>query len=120
MLTIYQKDKHASYIAMQELNFGFTHEEMALISLLLYTKAKRGYHKALYKEYKLLLPSKRSVKWLSFIYTLTLILHKASTKANITFNYTESTLEIKSNKSLYLAKENLLEMKKPSGLEIIL
>ncbi len=120
MLTIYQKDKHASYIAMQELNFGFTHEEMVLISLLLYAKAKRGYHKLLYKEYKLLLPSKKSIKWLSFIYTLTLILHRASTKARIAFNYTKYTLEIKSNKSLYLAKENLWEMKKPSGLEIIL
>ena len=120
MLTIYQKDKHASYIAMQELNYGFIHQEMVLISLLLYSKVKRGYHKELYIQYKELLPSKKTIKWLSFIYTLTLILHKASTKANIKFRYTHNRLEIKSDKSLYLADESMREMKKPKNLEIIL
>jgi exopolyphosphatase/guanosine-5'-triphosphate,3'-diphosphate pyrophosphatase len=120
MLTIYQKDKHASYIAMQELNYGFTHQEMVFISLLLYSKVKRGYHKELYIQYKDLLPTKRIVKWLSFIYTLTLILHKASTKAKIRFRYTHNRLEIKSDKSLYLAHESMKEMKKPKNLEIVL
>jgi len=120
MLTIYQKDKHASYIAMQELNYGFTHQEMVLISLLLYSKVKRGYHKELYTQYKELLPTKRTVKWLSFIYTLTLILHKASAKASIQFRYTHNRLEIKSDKSLYLAHESMKEMKKPKNLDIIL
>jgi len=120
MLTIYQKDKHASYIAMQELNYGFSHSEMVLISLLLYAKPKRGYHKELYKQYETLLPSKHTVKWLSFVYTLTLILHRASSKSTIQFSYTEHIFNIQSDKSLYLAKESIKEIKKPNKLKIVL
>jgi len=118
VLTIYHKNRHASYIAMQELNYGFTHKEMALISLLLYTKSKRGYHKALYKQYKMLLPPKKTVKWLAFIYTLTLILHRDSAKATYTFVLEEETLLIKSDKSLYLAMEDISEMRKLENLTI--
>jgi len=120
ILTIYHKDRHASYIAMQELNYGFKHEEMALISLLLYTKAKRGYHKALYTQCKLLLPPKQTVKWLAFIYLLTLTLHRASAKAVIQFKYTNNILEIKSDKSLYLAAEEIESIKKPKKLKVVL
>ena len=119
ILTIYQKDKHASYIAMQELNYGFSHEEMVLISLLLYTKGKKGYHKALYKQYKSLLPSKQTVKWLAFIYSLTLMLHRCSTKAHITFFYKHHTLHIASNKTLYIVLEDIKEMKKPEKLKVV-
>ena len=120
VLTIYHKDRHASYIAMQELNYGFSHQEMVLISLLLYTKTKRGYHKALYKEYRSLLPSKKCVKWLAFLYSLTLILHKASAKTVPQFTYRKDRLIIRSHSSLYLAREDITLMKKPKGLKIIL
>ncbi len=118
ILTIYHKDRHASYIAMQELNYGFTHDEMALISLLLYSKPKRGYHKALYKQYKMLLPSKDTVKWLAFLYSLTLILHQNSSKANYTFGLKKGVLSIASDKTLYLATEAIEELKKPEKLKI--
>ncbi len=117
-LTIYQKDKHASYIAMQELNYGFTHEEMVFISLLLYTKVKQGYNKTLYKQYKALLPPKKIIKWVAFIYNLTLILHQSSSKAKIKFLYSKNILSIISDKTLYLALEDIREMKKPEKLEI--
>ena len=103
---------------MQELNYGFTHEEMVLISLLLYTKPKRGYHKELYRQYKTLLPGKETVKWLAFIYSLTLILHRSSAKAAYHFALQKNTLTITSNKSLYLAQEAIEELKKPGKLKI--
>jgi len=118
VLTIYHQNRHASYIAMQELNYGFTHQEMVLISLLLYSKPKRGYHKALYKQYKSLLPPKKTVKWLAFIYTLTLILHRSSAKAAYGFKLKKNTLTVTSDRSLYLAVEDVSEMKKPKGLKI--
>ena len=118
VLTIYHKDRHASYIAMQELNYGFTHKEMVLVSLLLYSKPKRGYHKSLYRQYKTLLPSKKTVKLLAFIYTLTLILHRNSAKAKYTFEMKNSILSITSNKSFYLATEAIDEMNKPEDLVI--
>lgn len=118
VLTVYHKDRYASYIAMQELNYGFTHEEMVLVSLLLYSKPKRGYHKALYQQYKMLLPPKNTVKWLAFLYSLTLILHQNSSNAKYRFDLQKGTLSIASDKTLYLATEAIEELKKPEKLKI--
>ena len=82
-LTIYKSHKHAFYIAMQELNYGFTHKQMLLISLLLRMHGKELLHKPLFQSFKPLLPHKQTLLWLSFIYTLTVFLHEASNSANI-------------------------------------
>ena len=119
-LTIYKAHQHAFYIAMQELNYGFTHRQLLLISLLLRMHGKELLHKSLYEEYKSLLPDKADIRWLSFIYTLTLYLHEASDVANITCKYNNQTLYIVSDKSLYLAKEKIKALEKPIPFAIII
>ena len=118
MLTIYKEHQHAYYIAMQELNYGFTHQQMILIALLLRSKGDSLYYKPLYREYQELLPSKKAVKWLCFIYTLTLMINENSTDAKISFKYEDGLLYIYSDKNLYLAREEIKYMEKPKGLEI--
>jgi len=119
-LTIYKAHQHAFYIAMQELNYGFTHKQMLLISLLLRMHGKELLNKALYEKYKDLLPDKQTLRWLSFIYTLTVFLHEASNSANITFSYANQTLTITSDKPLYLAKEKIKSLEKPVSFAIII
>ena len=118
-LTIYKAHQHAFYIAMQELNYGFHHKEIALISVLLRMHGKELLNKDLYDKYKSLLPQKQELKWLSFIYTLTVFLHEASNSATIAFNFENQTLTIKSNKPLYLAKEQIKSLEKPMAFAII-
>jgi len=119
MLTIYHKNRHAHYIAMQELNYGFSHSDMVLISLLLNSKPSKLYPKDLYLQHHALLPSKKVVKWLSFIYTISLILSKNSIDADIEFVYKNKQLIINSNKRIYLAKEDIKNMKKRKNMEIV-
>jgi len=119
-LTIYKSHKHAFYIAMQELNYGFTHKQMLLISLLLRMHGKELLHKPLFQSFKPLLPHKQTLLWLSFIYTLTVFLHEASNSANIEFSYKNKTLLITSDKPLYLAKEKIKELEKPIPFTIII
>ena len=119
MLTIYKEHQHAFYIAMQELNFGFTHSQMLTIALLMRSKGDSLYYKPLYRRYKKLLPSKETVKWLSFAYTLTLILHENSSQAEIRFEWEGSdTLRIRSDRPLYLAHEAIANMERPDGIAI--
>ncbi|HFU77386.1 MAG TPA: Ppx/GppA family phosphatase, partial [Epsilonproteobacteria bacterium] len=66
-LTIYKAHQHAFYIAMQELNYGFSHKESLLISLLLRMHTKELLNKPLYEKYKSLLPEKQALRWLSFV-----------------------------------------------------
>jgi exopolyphosphatase/guanosine-5'-triphosphate,3'-diphosphate pyrophosphatase len=119
-LTIYRSHQHAFYIAMQELNYGFTHEEILLISSLLRMFGKELLNKPLFEHYETLLPPKQTILWLSFIYTLTVLLHEASNSANITFEYENQTLRIHSNKPLYLAKEKVKALEKPIPFAIII
>ncbi|HFQ61070.1 MAG TPA: Ppx/GppA family phosphatase [Epsilonproteobacteria bacterium] len=119
-LTIYKAHQHAFYIAMQELNYGFTHQEIILISLLLRMHGKELLNKTLYENYKDLLPEKQTLRWLSFIYTLTVFLHEASNSANISFSYQNKTLTIFANKPLYLAKEKIKSLEKPMPFAIII
>jgi len=118
-LRIYDAKKHAFYISMQELNFGFTHKEMVLISLLLRMDGNSLLHKPLVTEYKPLLPKKEELKFLSFLYTLSMLLHDNSNSANITFTYANNTLSIHSDQSLYHAKENIALLERPYPFDII-
>jgi len=119
-LTIYKSHQHAFYIAMQELNYGFTHKQILLISLLLRMHGKELLNKPLFEQYKPLLPQKHTVLWLSFIYTLTVLLHEASNSAHIKFTYENKTLRITSDKPLYLAKEKIKALEKPVPFAIII
>jgi len=119
-LTIYKAHQTAFYIAMQELNYGFTHKEMLLISMLLRMHGKSLLHKPLFESFKPLLPPKETLLWLSFIYTLTLFIAEASNGASISFEYTEQTLTITSDKTLYLARESIKSLEKPISFAIIL
>jgi exopolyphosphatase/guanosine-5'-triphosphate,3'-diphosphate pyrophosphatase len=119
-LTVYRSHQHAFYIAMQELNYGFTHEKIFLISLLLRMNGKELLNKPLFTHYKPLLPEKQTLLWLSFIYTLTVLLHEASNSANITFSYENKTLRIFSDKPLYLSKEKIKALEKPIPFAIII
>jgi exopolyphosphatase/guanosine-5'-triphosphate,3'-diphosphate pyrophosphatase len=119
-LTIYKAHQHAFYIAMQELNYGFSHQQSLLISLLLRMHSKELLNKPLYEKYKSLLPEKQTLRWLSFVYTLTVFLHEASNSATISFSYNNQTLTIVSNKPLHLAKEKIKSLEKPIAFAIII
>jgi len=119
-LTIYKSHQTAFYIAMQELNYGFSHKEMLLISMLLRMHGKSLLHKPLFESFKPLLPPKEALLWLSFIYTLTRFIYEASNSAKVTFSYKNQTLIITSDKSLYLAKENIKSLEKPVPFAIII
>ncbi|RLA62605.1 MAG: Ppx/GppA family phosphatase [Epsilonproteobacteria bacterium] len=119
-LTIYKAHQHAFYIAMQELNYRFTHKQILLISLLLRMHGKELLNEALCQKYKILLPPRQEMLWLSFIYTLSVFLHEASNAANIDFSYEKQILVITSDKPLYLAKEKIQNLEKPLDFHIII
>lgn len=119
-LTIYQSRQHAFYIAMQELNYSFSHKEMLLISMLLRTSSTSLLKKSLFQTYKPLLPKKEPMRCLSFIYNLTILLHENANEANIDFHYANQTLTIQADQSLYHAKEAIKSLKKPHPFAIII
>ena len=119
-LTIYKSRQHAFYIALQELNYAFDHNEIILISLLLRSSGSSLLKKSLYQEYKSILPKKEPMKCLGFIYNLTILLHENANEAVIDFHYTNQTLTIQADQSLYHARESIKSIKKPYPIAIII
>jgi len=116
LLNVYNSHETAFYIAIQELNYGFTHEEMILISSLLRMHGRELLYQPLVDEYS----EKKALLWLSFIYTLTVFLHENSHSAQIDFSYEDKTLTITSDQPLYLAKEKIKKLEKPVPFAIII
>jgi len=77
-------------------------------------------YEPLYTRYHTLLPEEKTLRWLSFIYTLTIFLHEASNSATIDFTFKNKTLNITSNKPLYLAKEKIKSLEKPFPFAILI
>ncbi len=119
-LTIYKSPQHAFYIAMEELNYAFSHKEMLLISMLLRSSGSSLLKKSLFLTYKSLLPKKEYMKCLSFIYNLTILLHENANEASIDFHYANQTLTIRADQSLYHAKESIKSLEKPHPFAIII
>jgi len=118
MLTIYKEHQHAFYVAKHELNFGFTHEQMLLIAMILRSKGKK-YHKELFRTYRSLLPEKKRLKWLIFIYSLVLILDENAPGTKMDFDREDGRLKIKGDFARYLIQEQIRKLPLPVKMEII-
>jgi len=117
-LTIYHSNEHAFYIASQELNFRYRHEEIIFISMLLRLQGKDTKKFKLYNLYKDLLPKRSHFKLVNFCYALSLELYEDAKDAQIAFSYHNKTLHITSNRSLYLSKNNIHKIAKPKKFGI--
>ncbi len=117
-LTIYDEHKHAYYIASQELNWQYNHEDMLLIATLLRSKRDKLIYKPLHKEHKKILPSKDELKWMGFLYTLSAILDSYSSKNKFEFDFNEDTLTIYSQIKLPLFFDEIKNLKFPVPFDI--
>jgi len=115
---IYRSYQHAFYATMQEFNYAVTHEEMILASMLLRFGGKKLYEKEIYKKYKMILPKKQELEVLSFIYSISTALHENSSVKKFDFKLKEDLLIIEAKKSLYLVKEKIEEIERPSKLKL--
>ena len=118
-LTIYNEHKHAYYIASAELNWQYRHQDMLLIATILRSKGDKLIYKPLTQEYKNLLPSKKVIKWLGFIYTIIDILYSYNSKNRYSFELKDKTLYIKSNNKIPLFFSDIKTLKLPKDFDIV-
>jgi len=115
---IYQSFKHSFYVTMQEFNYAITHRERLLTAIILRFGGKGLYKKEIYNQYKSLLPTKKNLSYLSFIYTLITTLSEQTVLKDFDFKLEKNRLIVIAEESLYLAKEKLEEIERPEGLEL--
>lgn len=117
-LSFYQEHLHGFYFILNNLNFGFTHQEKLLIALLIKTNHHKLPTYADLKEFEELLPDKEIIGWLSFILAFAKSINIDCTMPKVEFFYENHTLHVKSTQELYLAKEATKKLVKPTPFAI--
>ena len=118
-LTIYNEHKHAYYIASAELNWQYRHKDMLLIATILRSKGDKLIYKPLKKEHDRLLPSKKTIKWLGFIYTIIDILFSYSSTNRYSFACKENQLIIYSDIDIPLFQSEIENLKLLKDFDIV-
>ncbi|MDR2099729.1 MAG: Ppx/GppA family phosphatase [Campylobacteraceae bacterium] len=118
-LNFYQEHLHSAYFVLNSLNYGFTHQEKALISTII-----RFYDKKVMPNdillYEKILPPIAQLNWLVFIFSLVKILLENGAAKPLTFSFKSGSLYINSSESLYLAKESVKKIFKPKAFSIVI
>ncbi len=119
-LGFYQNELHGFYFVLNSLNYGFSHAEKVLIAMLIKhqnTKLPNPQELALYTS---LLPCEHILSWLSFLLALAKTLHADLLSTKMEFFYKNHTLTIYTQKPLFLAKEQIKQLIKPTSFAIVI
>jgi len=105
-LDFYGYHKHSAYMIMNNLNYGFTHEEMILIATLIRFNKRRLPKSNFTRPYKKLLPDEKTLSVLSYIVSLSQAIHFSRAMGKVSVEN-------------YLAKERIKELQKPISIAIL-
>lgn len=114
----YEAHRHAYYILLNGLNYGFSHKETVLISTLVRYQRKKSPSTSHLSDFKSYLPSKETTNLLSFLMSLSLALFcDFNHGSDLSMNIEEGCLKIRLKQG-YLIQEKLKEIYKNEFLNI--
>ncbi len=118
-LSFYQYHIHGYHFILNNLNFGFSHEQKILIALLLKSNGKKLPKLDDLKEFDILLPKNHIVNWLSFILSLAKNLNLNLNNTKCFFEYKNNSLHISGLNNPIIYKEAIKKLVKPLPFAII-
>jgi exopolyphosphatase/guanosine-5'-triphosphate,3'-diphosphate pyrophosphatase len=102
----YSKNKHSYYLIQTALEYGFTHEQIVLISTLVKYAKKKLPEDSHLQKYASLLPNTKTLNYLSYLLSLSIALLSHRPR-NIDFDliFEDGVLKVESQNNLYLSEE---------------
>ncbi|MDD3342181.1 MAG: Ppx/GppA phosphatase family protein [Sulfurospirillaceae bacterium] len=119
-LGYYQNNLHSFYFVINNLNYGFSHEQKILVAMLIKYHAKKMISPDEITAYKSLLPDMTTINWLGFLLALAKAINRDLSRGKIALNYENHTLCITAETNLFLAKEMIKQLLKPASFAIII
>lgn len=109
----YSYESHSHYLTLSALEYGYTHEEIALISMLVLFQLGKGIKKSYLSQYNSLLPSSKVIKRLTNILALAdALLADHPLKINFDLTVENSILIVSFDKEIaYLSHESVLAIR---------
>ncbi|WP_120944827.1 MULTISPECIES: Ppx/GppA phosphatase family protein [Helicobacter] len=118
VLNFYGAHKHAAYLALNALSYGFSHQDRAIICLLVQFSQKKIPKDSNIAHISTIMPPILTLQWLSFILGLAEALCTTRVPKDIVYTLKGKTLLIKSAKELYLCQEMIPKLNTPIALDI--
>ncbi|MDA3907909.1 MAG: Ppx/GppA phosphatase family protein [Sulfurimonas sp.] len=116
----YSKNKHSYYILQSALEYGFTHNQITLISTLCKYAKKKLPSSSHIEKYGELLPEQKTLNALSYLLSLSVSL-VANRPRNIDFKliFNDGVLKIDSTETLRLCKESVNKLDTIEDFKVI-
>ena len=119
-LGFYQNQLHGFYFILNSLNYGFSHEEKMVIAMLIKLQNNKLPTPQDLSPYESLLPNLQTLTWLSFLLALAKAIYTDLSPTKMAFSYQNHTLTIYTQRSLFLAKEQIKQLVKPTSFAIVI
>ncbi len=121
-LHFYSYQRHSYYLAQSVLEYGFTHQQIMLISTLLRYQKRKRLSKSFKEKYGTLLPDDKIIDALTFILFISnILLSHRPRNIDFALSFDTDTLSITAKeKQFYLAKEQLKNITLPKNLKLSL
>ena len=115
----YSQHKHTYYIIQSALEYGFTHQEIMLISTISRFAKTKIPNETYLKQYETLLPETKTTINLSFILMLSVaLLSHRPREIDFNIKLVKNKLQISSKSDLYLAKDAVDKLEFPHKLSL--
>ncbi|MEA3374164.1 MAG: Ppx/GppA phosphatase family protein [Campylobacterota bacterium] len=119
-LHFYSLHQHSYYLTQTALEYGYSHEQIMLISTLVRFQKRKRPKKLHRQAYETLLPDEKTLTQLSFILALSdALLSDHAQQIAFELYFTKKTITVESKKEeLYLAKEAVEALEMPKGISV--
>jgi exopolyphosphatase/guanosine-5'-triphosphate,3'-diphosphate pyrophosphatase len=117
-LNYYKTQENSFWFIMHGLNYGFSHDDKALIAIVSKFSKKSLPKEKDIEEFKELLPSLEVVQWINFMMTLNITLNSEFSCAKYEYSLEDNFLNISTTKKHYLIDNELDSIKSPVDLNI--
>jgi len=117
-LNFYKTQENSFWFILNGLNYGFSHEEKVLISIVAKYSGKALPKADDINQFGNLLPSIETIHWLNFMMTLNLTLNTEYGKIKYDFVLEENLLKVSSEDENHLIKSDLFKIEVPKDIVV--
>ncbi|BCZ19237.1 Guanosine pentaphosphate phosphohydrolase GppA [Helicobacter sp. NHP19-012] len=118
VLNFYNAHKHGAYLSLHSLSYGFSHQDRAIICLLVQFSHKKIPRDSNIAHISAIMPPILTLQWLSFILGLAETMCLARVPKGTHYSLKHKTLQIKCPSDTYLCQEIAAKLTKPVPFEI--
>ncbi|PAF47860.1 guanosine polyphosphate pyrophosphohydrolase [Helicobacter sp. 12S02634-8] len=117
-LSFYDAHEHSAYFLLHALDYGFSHQDKAIICLLAQFSNKKIPKDNSIAHISKIMPPILTLQWLSFILGMAEAMCIVGLPSDTHYSYEGDRLKVRSSQGLYLSQENVMKLVKPIEFQI--